>query len=209
MEQTRPVSAKPRILFSLGLAVILTACALLLMNRLIHLAAVTPSQPLPSYGQVPAFALVDQDRAAVSDGTLRGHVWIADFIFTSCSGQCLLMTDRLAALQRAIREPALRFISFSVDPDRDTPEVLAAYAQQHGADARWRLLTGERAVIQRLSQDGFKLSAVPEDDSSIAHSTRLVLIDGTGEIRGYYEAGDAAAMARLRRDAARLLEGGA
>lgn len=208
MEQARPVSA-PRVLFGVGLAVLLTACALLLVNRLIHLASVIPARPLLAYGPVPAFSLMDQARAPLTDESLRGHVWLADFIFTRCPGQCLLMTDRFAALQRALPEPSLRFVSFSVDPARDTPEALAAYAARYGADPRWRLATGDAEAIRRLSQEGFKLSAVQDPASGIAHSIRLVLVDASGVIRGYYDAGDAAAMIRLRHDAARLLEGGA
>ena len=232
MEQIRAVSRTSKALLVVGAAVLLTACGLLLVNRLIRLAEVTTvtepgaprsarggdrkaepggrarPRPLPAYGPVPAFSFIDQDRAPLTDESLRGHVWLADFIFTTCPGQCLLMTDRFAALQRALPESSLRFISFSVDPARDTPEVLAAYAARYGSDPRWRLATGDVEAIRRLSQEGFKLSAVQDPASGIAHSIRLVLVDAHGAIRGYYDAGDAAAMARLRRDAARLLEGG-
>lgn len=207
MEQIGRVSRTPRLVFAVGFAVVLTACGLLLANRLVRLASVTPAKPLPAYGAVPAFFLIDQQRETVTEASLRGRVWVADFIFTSCPGQCLLMTDRITSLQRALPDAGLRFVSFSVDPERDTPEALAAYAQRHGGDVRWRLLTGERGVIQRLSQDGFKLTASGGADG-IAHSTRLILVDGAGAIRGYYEVADPAAMARLRRDAARLLESG-
>lgn len=221
MEQTRPV-ALPRLIFLCGLIVTLSACGLLWLNRLIGLAAVTPprpsldsardgrpkpveGRPLPDYGAVPAFALTDQDRGAMDAASLRGHVWVADFIFTTCPGQCLLMTDRFAQLQRAVREPSVRFVSITVDPAHDTPEALAAYAAQHGADPRWRLLTGDPAVIRRLCREGFRLSL---DDASapITHSMKLVLVDPDGEIRGYYEADDAAALGRLRQDLARLLK---
>ena len=121
------------------------------------------------------------------------------------------MSDQLRALQRTFADAAdLRFISFSVDPAHDTPERLFAYAAHHGADARWHLLTGERAALYALCQQGFRL-AVGEDAASarepIVHSVRLVLVDRAGRIRGYYEATDAQAMGRLRRDAWQLLEG--
>ena len=166
---------------------------------------------LPDYGTVPSFALVNQEGRAFTRVDLEGTVWIADFIFTSCAGQCLLMSDQLRALQRTYADAAdLRFISFSVHPAHDTPERLSAYAARHGADARWQLLTGERAALYALCQQGFRL-AVGEDAASarepIVHSVRLVLVDRAGRIRGYYEATDAQAMGRLRRDARQLLEG--
>lgn len=169
-----------------------------------------PRTPLPVRGAVPTFSLTDQDGRTISHEALVGHVWIADFIFTSCPGQCLLMTDQFNALQRTfVGAEGLRFVSFSVDPSHDTPEVLAAYAKQHGADARWRLLTGEREAIFALCRDGFGLAvddAPGAASEPITHSVRLVLVDRTGRIRGTYEATDAQAMARLRRDTRQLLE---
>jgi protein SCO1/2 len=169
-----------------------------------------PRTPLPVRGAVPTFSLTDQDGHAISHEALVGHVWIADFIFTSCPGQCLLMTDQFNALQRTFAgAEGLRFVSFSVDPSHDTPEVLAAYATRHGADPRWRLLTGEREAIFTLCRDGFGLAV---DDASgttsepITHSVRLVLVDRTGRMRGTYDATDAQAMGRLRRDVRQLLE---
>lgn len=176
-------------------------------------AAVFRPAPAPQtfarYGAVPPFSLIDQRGQSVTRETFQGRVWIADFIFTSCAGQCLLMSDAMRSLQRAFpHEHELAFVSFSVDPTRDTPEVLAAYAKRHGADARWTLVTGSRDDLHALSINGFRLSVGEQPDvvrEPILHSIRLVLVDRTGAIRGYYDATDAEAMSRVRRDIARLL----
>lgn len=164
---------------------------------------------LPDYGAVPAFSLTDHQERAFTRQALSGYVWIADFIYTTCPGQCLLMSDRLASLQRAFAdEPRLRFVSFSVDPERDTPQALAAYARRYGADPRWVLATGPRQALVSLCQDGFHLSVGPGASARepIVHSMRLALVDPDGRIRGFYAADDAAAMIRVRADARRLLQ---
>lgn len=167
-----------------------------------------PPAPPPVYGLVPAFSLTDQHARPLTTADLAGRVWIADFIFTSCAGQCLLMSDQMANLQRTFRhEEGIRFVSFSIDPDHDTPAALAAYAQQYGADSRWRLVTGDRAAITALCRDGFHLAvgAGTSAREPIAHSVRLILVDRAGRIRGYYDATQAGAMARLRHDARQIL----
>ena len=165
--------------------------------------------PLPVYGNVPAFSLTTHEARVLTADDLKGRVWIADFIFTSCAGQCLLMSDTMRALQRAFpTDQDLAFVSFSVDPAHDTSEVLSAYVLRYGADPRWTLLTGTREALYRLCHDGFQL-AMEEDPTStrepIIHSVRLVLIDQRGTIRGYYDATNAKATARLRQDVRRLL----
>ena len=181
------------------------------MGAAVFRAPAPPTPPPASarYGDVPPFALIDHQGRAVTRETFQGRVWIADFIFTSCAGQCPLMSEQLRALQRTFAtEAGLRFVSFSVDPAHDTPEVLSAYALRYGADPRWTLVTGTREALYRLCHDGFQL-AIEEDPTStrepIIHSVRLVLIDQRGTIRGYYDATDAKATARLRQDVRQLL----
>ena len=191
-------------------AIVAVALVALAVTRSVTVA--TPSSGshwLPDYGSVPGFSLTDQSGRVMTGGELDGRVWVADFIFTSCPSQCLLMTDQLRGLQRTFADMKdLRFISFSVDPEHDTPEILSAYARSHGADPRWILLTGERQGIVQLCRDGFRLSV---DDGAtghgdpITHSTRFVLIDREGRIRGYYRATDAKHMAQLREDLRRIL----
>ena len=146
----------------------------------------------------------------MSGEALLGSVWVANFIFTRCAGQCPLMSAQMATLASALRgEPSVRLVSFSVDPEWDTPAVLADYARRYGAvREQWRFLTGDRAAIVRLCTEGFRLSVAQDggtDAEPITHSVRLVLVDRAGRIRGYYDTTEAEAMKQLRRDLRRLL----
>ncbi len=170
------------------------------------------SEPLPDLGRVGAFALVDQNGKAVTADTLRGKVWIAAFFFTRCPTICPRITRRMRALQAEASEPASRisFVSFSVDPDNDTPPVLLAYAKQYSADLRsWSFLTGDLAVVKSTVVDGFKLALEGKPDPNaenggIIHGSHLVLVDPALTIRGYYRTDDDAEMKRLLQDAKQL-----
>jgi protein SCO1/2 len=163
--------------------------------------------PPPVFGQVPPFALTNRDGRPVTLSTLAGAPWIADFVFTRCAASCPMMTARLARLGKEL--PAgerVRRVSFMVDPAHDTPEVLARYAATFQAPADWLFLTGPEPDLHRLSREGFKLAIdVPKGDAGstqepILHSTRFVLVDGEGRIRGYYDGEDEEAMRKLVRD---------
>ena len=174
-----------------------------------RLSDAAASSRLPVLGEVPAFSLVDQAGRPVTSQTLRGQVWIADFIFTRCAGQCPMMSEQMAGLAQSLGRLPVQCVSFSVDPAYDRPEVLSAYAARYHADpARWRLLTGEPEAIRRLCQDGFKLSMADggSPQEPVVHSRRFVLVDRQGRIRGYFDAGEASEMAALRRAAQGLAE---
>lgn len=167
------------------------------------------SEGLPEYGPVPAFELTDQNGQPFTLDFLKGRPWIADFIFTSCAGTCPQMTERMAALQRRL-PGELHFVSISVDPQRDTPPVLAEYASRYGADpVRWHFLTGSAEEIPRLVSQGFRLSYAEGTDPAepIVHSVRFVLVDPAGSIRGYYDSTDPAQLDRLAADAGSILGG--
>ena len=171
-------------------------------------ALAPPAHPLPVLGTVPAFRFTDQQGAAFGPEMLAGQPWVADFIFTRCPTVCPLMTERLAALQPKLGE-RVHLVSVSVDPDFDTPEQLRAFAAQHGAvSPRWHFLTGDSAAIQRAVTDGFKIALVhdgPSDDvANLIHGVHVVLVDGQGRIRGYYDSSDPDALQRLARDAQQL-----
>lgn len=190
-----------------GLAFSLVAVpAAYLAKSILHPAApsLKPSAAVPPvHGVIPDFTLVDQASRPFAGSSLRGKVWITNFIFTSCAGACPRMTARMAGLQKEI-PPEIHLVSMTVDPARDTPPVLALYAAQHNADpARWHFLTGPAAVLHPLIQRGFRLSVAegggPEEP--ILHSQRFVLVDRAGQIRGYYDSTDPQAMERLVHDA--------
>lgn len=165
-------------------------------------------------GAVPDFSLTEQHGKPYGLAALKGKTWIANFMYTSCKDTCPLQTAALAKLQDALPKNDLwRLVSVSVDPDHDTPEILTRYAARFGADTkRWFFLTGDKKAIYRLAQQGFRLSAVPasgvENDQSgiVLHSSRLVLVDDRGRIRGYYDSQDAEAVKRLERDMNQLIK---
>lgn len=181
------------------------------------LPACVRREPLPVYSSVPEFSLTSQTGETVSLADLRGEVWVADFIFTQCRGPCPLMTAHMARLQRALEERDLpvKLVSISVDPEIDTPQVLAEYADRFGADAdRWAFLTGEKQEIYDLIFHGFKLAV---DDGSltpggkpgpgiITHSVKFVLIDRQGRIRGYYSGEEAGVVDTILPDIERALD---
>lgn len=162
----------------------------------------------PRLGRLPSFELIDQRGRTVRLDDLAGEPWIADFVFTRCAGPCPLMSRRMQALGDRL-PVGVRRVSITVDPDFDTPEVLAGYAARYGAGegGDWLFLTGDRAAIWSLSLDGFKLAVADADAETfgdhgpILHSTRFVLVDGDGTIRGYYDAFDPEHVGRLVGDA--------
>jgi cytochrome oxidase Cu insertion factor (SCO1/SenC/PrrC family) len=164
-------------------------------------------EPPPVLGQVPDFALTNRDGRTVRLADLAGKPWIADFIFTRCPASCPVMTARMARLNRDLPEDsAVRLVSFTVDPDHDTPQVLQQYAASFKAPDRWLFLTGDKRALYHLSREGFKLGIEMNPQPAtgsiepILHSTRFVLVDGEGRIRGYYEGFDEESMGKLERD---------
>ena len=161
---------------------------------------------LPVLYEAPSVALTDQEGNPFSSDRLRGKVWVADFIFTHCPGACPKMTMRMAALQRAVPDPDVHFVSFSVDPERDTPAVLKQYAQGFDADPkRWHFLTGRKDDVFQAAR-GMKLTAEPAGvlGPEIAHAEKFLLVDGQGRVRGAYDSKDEDDMKRLAADAASL-----
>ena len=163
---------------------------------------------LPVLGTVPPFSLTSETGAPVTEQILKDRVTIVDFIFTSCAGICPMMSGRMAWLQEELRErDGVRFVSVSVDPETDTPEVLAAYGKRYGADPRlWTFLTGDRDSIYSLSRNGFKLGVDTEGTDAIIHSPKFVLVDRRGTIRGYFDSDSTGAMEALLAGARRLSE---
>ena len=162
----------------------------------------------PNYYSLPDFSLTDQTGRAVTLHDLAGKVWVADFIFTNCGGTCPIMTIKMRKLQDAL-PPGIRMVSFTVDPARDTPKVLAAYAEEHGANrGRWLFLTGDKQAVYDICVKGFKLPLDTESGTPaepITHSTRFVLVDKRGGIRGYYSGTEEEELNRLAADAKKLL----
>jgi len=166
---------------------------------------------LPVLSTVPDFTLTERNGQPFSLNELRGHIWVADFIFTNCAGTCPIMTTAMTEiLQTALAEKLddVKLVSITVDPERDTPEVLQRFANGYGAlKDRWYFLTGDGAAIQQLANKGFLLSAATSGgpmEEPIIHSNRFVLVDRQGRIRGYYDGTEEDSVAQLLKDLKKL-----
>lgn len=187
----------------------LSLCAIILFLTIS--CSSVKQEPLPVLGILPDFSLTERNGEPFGLKDLRGQVWVADFIFTNCAGTCPIMTTAMTEIQQialAERLDDVKLVSITVDPERDTPEVLQRFADGYGAlKGRWYFLTGEGAAIQQLANNGFLLSAATSGGSAeepIIHSNRFVLIDRQGRIRGYYDGTDEAGVAQLLQDIKKL-----
>jgi len=155
----------------------------------VGLAGCAKITPLPVLGQIPQFQLTLQSDQPFDSRILDGHVWVANFIYTTCDGPCPMMSHQMRGIQNSTQStPEVKLVSFTVDPARDTPPVLAKYAAHFKADfSRWYFLTGEMEKLNDLGVNAFKMNNV---DGSMSHSTRFVLVDGKRRIRGYYISSD-------------------
>lgn len=169
----------------------------------------------PDLGPVPQFELINRDGQSWSSSDLVGTPWIADFIFTRCGLSCPRLTALMAQLGEVLPDRLdVHRVSISVDPEHDRPPVLQSYAEKWGVeDDRWLFLTGEREEIRDLVIEGFKLgldmeppAGLANPDEPIIHSTRFVLIDSAGSIRGYYNVVEGDELQRLISDLQALLQ---
>ena len=167
---------------------------------------------LPNYGPLPEFSLRDQRGQTVTQRELLGKVIVVDFIFTSCPDVCPLLTEQLSALRKQLPDGApLQLVSFSVDPEHDTPERLQQFAIAHGADRPdWSFLTGPLDDVKRVVTSGFKQAMEVEADQpgkprNVLHGTHFVLVDRSGQIRGFFASADPDARTALRAGVLSLL----
>ena len=162
------------------------------------------TQELPRLWQIPEFSLTDRTGKTVTLAQLQGFIWVADFIYTTCPGPCPMLSSRMGELQKELGAAAeLRFVSISTDPANDTPEVLAKYAEHYHASDHWLFLTGEKAAIYDLANKGFKVSVVEDKgnpEGPIVHSTKILLIDRNGTVRGAYDGLTQEGKGKLLRD---------
>jgi cytochrome oxidase Cu insertion factor (SCO1/SenC/PrrC family) len=180
------------------------------------------SSGLPVLFEAPGFELVNQDGQKVSKSDLAGKPFVAAFMFSNCTTACPMMAGKMKGLQDRIEDKDVRMVSFTVDPERDTPEVLKGYLKRFNADtARWFFLTGSKeqmvAVergfgvrLPRPAPDARTNEANPAPTTNpmdlLPHSDRFLLVDAEGRVRGIYDTKDDNAMAKLRTDAVILAE---
>lgn len=178
-------------LYWAGLGLLGALLVLGLAGTWMRLPAVAAT-PLPVYGQVSDFALTNQEGRGITLADLKGHVWVADIIFTRCAGPCPVMTRQMRDIQQGLPAGSrARLVTLTTDPEFDTPPVLQQYAERFGADPkRWMFLTGTKKEIGRLAVDSLKLTTIekkPEERQDpqdlFIHSTILVIVDQQGRLR--------------------------
>lgn len=155
------------------------------------------AEPLPVYNTVGMFQMTTQAGERFDSGSLQGKVWLASFFFTSCNGPCPRLNRAILDVQEAsYTYPDLRIVSITIDPERDTPEVLSSYAKRYKADpTRWTFLTGPMATVNHLAGNVFQTGKI---DAALTHSTRVMLIDRQGRVRGFFETGEQSAIETLK-----------
>jgi cytochrome oxidase Cu insertion factor (SCO1/SenC/PrrC family) len=187
----------------------LRGSALTLLLLILALAACTHQSDLPRLFPVPDTTLVAETGKPLNLRDLKGNVVVYDFIFTNCAGTCPMMTQQMRKLTKRIDKDApVRFVSITVDPTRDTPPVLRAYARRFANDPRWTFLTGQRDQIVHLSVDGFKLAAggTPQTIAEpLLHSSKFAVAGKDGYIREYYGGTDGDAPDHVARTVYELL----
>lgn len=152
---------------------------------------------LPVLGDVGEFSFTEKNGSVMTRDSFRGKVWVFDLFFTSCEGPCPLMSHHMSALQRVfLRNDKVQFVSLTIDPETDTPEVLKKYAKSYKAkDGKWFFLRGNQDSVVSFAKNALKL---PADKMGLMHSPRFVLVDTKGQIRGYFDSQDKNEMEKLK-----------
>lgn len=164
---------------------------------------------LPVLGHVPDFSLTRERGEPWGSAQLQGKVWVANFIFSRCPTICPAFTAKMSTIQKRSEGlgDALQLVSFTVDPEHDTPEKLAEYARTHRAGPRWAFLTGTRAQLEAVVGKGLMQpmeKGAADDLMAIGHGSYFVLVDQRRDIRGFYQFNEEGSVDAVLRDAALL-----
>lgn len=171
---------------------------------MVALLGCTKQKPLPKLGPVvvnevgdsvpfsiPTFSYTRQDGETVNNQSVKGKVYVAEFFFTSCPSICPIMTSQLLRVhEKFAADDRLKILSFTLDPDYDTPARMAEHAERLGINTKqWWFLNGDKATTYQLAQKGFFVTAIqdPTEPGGIVHSGKVSLVDGDGHVRGYYD----------------------
>ena len=157
----------------------------------------TASEPLDS------FVLTRRNGEKLESRSLEGQPWVASFFFTTCPSECVQQNLKVKQLVEQYASSGVKFLSITCDPKRDTPRVLADYADRFSAPAdSWFFLTGRLSYIEKIGGDVFKVSVTPT-----THSNKLILINRDGAVHGYFSWQDPQQMALFHRELEKMLSG--
>lgn len=206
----RSLPIPPKIwLLSLGIAAVIFLSGGLTLAWFFWTTAQQQNTSPAPIGKVADFSLTERSGRTITLSDLKGKSWIAGFIFTRCPGPCPTITADMAMIRQKL-PPDIQLVSFTVDPDFDTPRILSGYADKFGADKdSWWFLTGDRFKVYNLVVGSFKvptIQVIEGGEKIITHSTNLALVDKQGNIRGYYSIEEPEDLKRIQRDAVRLLK---
>jgi protein SCO1 len=187
----------------------LLSLAVLVAVGFMTVQSVKNAQPLPVYAEHtnPEFRLLNQKDDTVSSEVLQNKIWIVNSFFTSCPSICPTMMRHLKTVNDIYyKDSAVQFLSFTVDPKRDTPQRLSTFAAAYQINtANWQLLTGDKLTIYKLLRKGFLLGATDGgEDTDFVHSENIILMDSHRRIRGIYRGTDAASVRQLKKDIIKL-----
>lgn len=162
-----------------------------------------------SYETIAPFELTSQKNETFSSEKLNGHYYLVNFFFISCPDICPEMNSKMEDFYNRFGDlDNFRMVSFTVNPEQDKPEDLAAYASSKDAQyPDWVFLTGDRGTIYSLARNSFRVSAAETDGGSdgFLHSELLILVDDKGRLRGFYESTERDEMLRLENHLEMLL----
>jgi len=196
-----------------GWAVVFVIATIAMVYAFMQLQQVQSQRPTPAslkkFSAAPEFQLVTSNGERLSKEDFDGKVWVTNFIFTRCQGPCPVITGRMAELQEQLRKANasdVHLLTITVDPDYDTPEVLARYAEQVGADPEvWSFATGPKAHVEEVVKKGFLQPIVEAPDGEIIHTSRFVVTDRNGMMRSFPDGNDASSVQRVLLDIRDLL----
>lgn len=206
---SEPVHPQPHRIPRLGWILAFLVVLSLIAFAYVSFERMKPAKPpMEKYAKAPEFQFTQQDGKTVSNEDLKGKVWIANFIFTRCAGPCPVMTSHMAELndQLGTKLKDVQLVSISVDPEYDQPSVLKEYGERVGAQPdRWKFLTGPSDTVHDVVTKGFLQALGKDNDGAPMHSTRFIVVDRDGWIRGFQDGNDPELVQKLLVDIGDLL----
>ncbi len=186
---------------------------IMLFTSLFILCCTKKKIELPKYHEIPAFSLTNENGATITNQDLKGKVYLANFVFTTCQASCPLTMTALSRIQDRLPaiSPSLKIVTITVDPETDTPEVLKAKAAEYKAKPEiWMFLTGKKDKVFDLVTNGFKVvmnkaDVVTDTAMDIAHSNKFILVDQNATIRGIYSNTDREQVEQMLEDMKSLI----